>query len=207
VRRGGTRPHRGDPAPRLRTHPLTRFAAARQAVSMNSRPPLRSVAEGPAHRQVFCQAQRVVMGVLDPVDRVTEITRHALERARDLGQVEPIRGSPRAYRHRSVALHAEVSDVRLALATRIHGEKQRVVRGIRMHARCPLLVVLWVAPRARQRVHQLLARQGRGRRAPPTLRARAHGRHSGQRDQLEKGPEPARPAPLGAPPSILCPIR
>ena len=50
-------------------------------------------------------------------------------------------GVSRGYRHRSMAIDAEVIDLRLALTALVHREKQGVVRGIRVHAPRPFAVV------------------------------------------------------------------
>src|SRR6185295_4116361 len=125
----------------------------------------------------------------------TEVTADALERLRQGGEIEAVAGGTRAQRHRGVALHAEITDARLALPALIHGHEDRIVGGVGVHARGPLLVLAAVALAAGRRIEQLLATRQRAGRLDATARI-ARDRQRDENQAVADGPrEAARHAP------------
>ena len=118
-----------------------------------------------AHRDVAGEDERVVVGPLDGVHRVAEEAGHAVELLRHGVEVEPVGRGFLVQGHRGVALDAEIAELpaRLALPALVHRAEDGVVRGVGVHARGPVGVVVGVALLARVGIEQRRAREVGGR--------------------------------------------
>ena len=120
------------------------------------------IGKGAAHNAVLRQVERVVVRARNVIDRVTKVTGDALHVFRERVEVQPIGRRSSAHRHRCMAIHAELSEILLPLATTVHGDENGIVRCVGVHASRPLAVMLLVARLARLGIHELLSREPLG---------------------------------------------
>jgi len=109
------------------------------------------------HDPIISPAEGVVMLSLYRVDLMTERAGDPAQVFGKLIEVEAISSLSQSQGERGVALDAKVAErpFGLPLASSVHRPKDRVYRGVGVHARRPLAILLWVTPLTPLRVKAL----------------------------------------------------